>query len=290
MGKTLLAKLSEQAKTKIKVVISKPFLKWAGGKARVLPELLPLLPAGKRFIEPFAGSGVVFLNTTYPSYLVGEINPDLINLYTLLRHEPEALIEEARRLFIAANNQSAQYYLLRSEFNAAKAGRRRAAIFIYLNRHGFNGMCRYNSKGEFNIPFGAYKSPAFPEAAMRAFATKLQAVELYCGDFQVSLGQAQAGDVVYCDPPYLPLSASANFTSYHDAGFDLSEQRRLALECELAASRGASVIVSNHDVGIAREIYHRATSVYAISVRRNISADGSRRGRVAELIAVYEPR
>jgi DNA adenine methylase len=274
-------------------VINKPFLKWAGGKARVLPELLPLLPAGKRFIEPFAGSGVVFLNVDYPAYLVGEINPDLFNLYSLLKQEPEALIKETRRLFRGANNQSQAYYKLRSEFNAARRGRRKSALFIYLNRHGFNGMCRYNSKGEFNIPFGAYKSPAFPEGAMRAFAVKLQelgeAAQMYCGDFDLGLSQAGPGDVVYCDPPYMPLTLAASFTSYHDAGFNMGEQRRLAQACERAAQRGATVIISNHDTALAREIYQGADAVHAIQVQRNISADGSKRGLVAELIAVYLP-
>jgi DNA adenine methylase len=275
-------------------------LKWAGGKARVLPSLLPLLPQGRRFIEPFAGSGVVFLNVDYPACLVGEVNPDLVNLYAMLKADPEALIEAARELFVPANNISQAYYALRSEFNLARSQSadqgegepqwRKAAIFIYLNRHGFNGMCRYNSKGEFNIPFGAYKAPAFPEAAMRLFAAKLQQVDLYCGDFAVGLRQAALGDVVYCDPPYLPLTLTASFTSYHDAGFPLAEHERLADECEKAAQRGATVIVSNHDVPLAREIYHQADSVHAISVRRNISADGSKRGQAAELIAVYLPK
>jgi DNA adenine methylase len=208
----------------------------------------------------------------------------------LLKQNTEAMIEEARRLFVPASNQLDQYYALRREFNAAESGLRRAAIFIYLNRHGFNGMCRYNSKGEFNIPFGAYKKPSFPEAAMRSFATKLQRVSLYCGDFTVGMDQAGRGDVVYCDPPYLPLTLTASFTSYHDNGFDLGEQKRLAGTCEAAAARGANVIVSNHDTKEAREIYGQADQVLAISVRRNISADGTRRGRVGELIASYLPR
>ena len=271
-------------------MISKPFLKWAGGKTRVLPELLPLLPFGERFIEPFAGSGVVFLNVEYPVKLVGEVNPDLVNLYQLLKTAPETIIEAAQSLFAPENNQSQAYYRLRAEFNAAGPSTRRSAIFVYLNRHGFNGMCRYNSKGEFNIPFGAYKSPTFPEQAMQAFARKLKRVEFYCGDFEIGLSRAKEGDVVYCDPPYLPLSLTASFTSYHDAGFDLDEHRRLARSCEAAAARGASVVISNHDTAVAREIYAAADVIRAISVRRNISADGSKRGRVGELIAVYSPK
>ena len=293
-------------------MIQKPFLKWAGGKARVLPHLLPLLPPGKRFIEPFSGSGVVFLNVDYPTVLAGEVNPDLVLLYTYLKETPEDLIEAARMLFEPENNTAEAYYRLRKEFNEtpatpprteeekAKLGRRaewhsppglwRAAYFVYLNRHGFNGMCRYNSKGEFNIPFGAYKHPAFPEQAMRAFAARLGNVEFYTGDFSVGLGAAGEGDVVYCDPPYLPLSATASFTSYHETPFGRAEQERLVREAVAAAGRGATVLISNHNTPQAREIYSGADAISTLSVRRNIAASGASRGKVDELIALYAPK
>ena len=125
---------------------------------------------------------------------------------------------------------------------------------------------------------------------MRSFAVKLQEVELYCGDFSVGLNQAGNGDVVYCDPPYLPLTLTASFTSYQKGDFGLAQQQRLAQACEEAAKRGASVVISNHDTPVARKIYSGADSILGISVQRNISADGRKRGKVGELIAVYLPK
>jgi DNA adenine methylase len=270
------------------LLVCKPVLKWPCGKARVLGELLPRLAAGRRLIEPFVGSGVVFLNTDYDRYLVGDANPDLIGLYRLLQESPEEVVAAARDLFRPENNQPCAYYFLRDEMNASEAGLRRTALFIYLNRHAFNGLCRVNAAGRFNVSFGKYAAPYFPEAELWGMATKLREVKLHLGDYEDLMLQAGPGDVVYCDPPYVPLSPTASFTAYSAGGFGHADQERLARAAERAAGFGATVVVSNHDTPTARALYAGADEVHAFEVSRSISARAETRGKAPELLAVFQ--
>jgi len=267
----------------------RPFLKWAGNKYRIIDRVRGKLPPGKRLVEPFAGSGAVFLNTEYEEYLLCDANRDLIELYNILRDEGEAFIEEARDYFDGRHNNEASYYELREEFNAARSHERRAALFIYLNRHGYNGLCRYNAKGRFNVPFGRYKRPYFPEKEMRAFHHKAQRAQFQLSDFAQTLSQTRHGDVVYCDPPYVPLSASANFTSYSAGGFTMEHQQQLASLAQRTAARGIPVLISNHSTEQIRRIYREAGGDCgrAFSVQRYISCNGQRRDKAGELIALF---
>ena len=151
---------------------TRAFLKWAGGKYALVDSITARLPQGRVLVEPFVGAGSVFLNTDYEAYLLADINPDLIDFYNLLKSAPEAVIQQARALFCPVNNQRDAYFELRAAFNQCHEARERAALFLYLNRHGYNGLCRYNKKGGFNVPFGKYKAPYFPEAELWAFAEK----------------------------------------------------------------------------------------------------------------------
>lgn len=267
---------------------TRPVLKWPGGKYRLLGEILPRLPAGSRFVEPFAGSGAVFLNCDYPSYYLADLNADLILFYKMLVHRGRTFIRECRELFEGGNNPEA-YYERRERFNALKSGAERAALFLYFNRHGYNGLIRYNAEGKFNVPFGRYVAPYFPEAEMLVFAAKARRfrVSFAARDFREVMGELGKGDVAYCDPPYLPLSATANFTSYSGMAFCFEEQRELAELAERAASRGARVVVSNHDVPAARELYRGASERIEFSIRRNISCNAGKREMVRELLAIY---
>ena len=139
------------------------FLKWAGGKFKLVDDLASYLPAGDRLVEPFVGAGSVFLNTDYPSYLLCDINQDLIELYQIVKHQPEAYIAAAKALFVDEMNQKEAYYQVRTDFNKCRDPFQRSVYFLYLNRHGFNGLCRYNRTGGFHVPFGSYKKPYFPE-------------------------------------------------------------------------------------------------------------------------------
>lgn len=197
-------------------MLNKPFLKWAGGKARLATFIAANLPQKplKRLIEPFVGSAALSLALDFEAYLLNDTNPDLINLYHILQQEKQPFIDYARSFFTPKNNQENRFYALCEQFNQSQDTAERSALFIYLNCHAFNGLCRYNSKGGFNVPFGRYAAPYFPEAEMLGFIRKSDRIELLCGDFQTALDGANDDDVVYCDPPYVPLSKTASFTAY----------------------------------------------------------------------------
>lgn len=265
---------------------TRPFLKWAGGKYRLLDKLVPHLK-GKKLIEPFVGSGAVFLNIPFERYTLGDINPDLINLYECLKKERNKFVNYCRSFFTPENNHQAAYLAFRAEFNSGLKGRRRAALFVYLNRHGFNGLCRYNKSGGFNVPFGRYVKPYFPEKEMHHFIQESKKAKFVCGDFVSLMNRARKGDVVYCDPPYVPLSPTASFTSYAAQGFSYDQQVELAYRAMHLADRGVKVVISNHDNAITRKIYEDA-KIESFPVRRFISCDGNKRGSAKELLAIYQ--
>ncbi|WP_050902915.1 Dam family site-specific DNA-(adenine-N6)-methyltransferase, partial [Vibrio harveyi] len=182
------------------------FLKWAGGKYGLVEDIQRHLPPARKLVEPFVGAGSVFLNTDYDHYLLADINPDLINLYNLLKERPEEYISEAKRWFVAENNRKEAYLNIRAEFNKTDDVMYRSLAFLYMNRFGFNGLCRYNKKGGFNVPFGSYKKPYFPEAELEFFAEKAKKATFVCEGYPETFSRARKGSVVYCDPPYAPLS------------------------------------------------------------------------------------
>jgi DNA adenine methylase len=265
----------------------RPFLKWAGNKYRLLDHIRGMLPKGERLLEPFVGSGAVFLNTEYPRYLLADNNPDLISLYQQLQTQGEAFIKTCQRLFTPRTNDAEYFYRRREEFNRSDDPQRKAALFVYLNRHGYNGLCRYNASGGFNVPFGRYVRPYFPAAEMQFFHAKSRRADFVLLDFEAALQNARKGDVIYCDPPYAPLSRTANFTTYSSGGFDLPQQQRLADLAEQARRRGIPVLISNHDTEFIRSAYQHASDLKEFSVRRTISCNGNKRGHAGELLALY---
>jgi len=264
------------------------FLKWAGNKQRMVERITRLLPPGQRLIEPFVGSGALFLNTNYPAYLLTDSNGDLIDLYSRLQREGSDFIDFCRTLFVPENNRPDAFYSLRATFNETADSRLKSAIFLYLNRHGYNGLCRYNASGGFNVPFGRYKKPYFPQAEMTAFWEKSQAAHFCQADFATTMQAAHLGDVIYCDPPYVPLSTTAHFTSYSAGGFGFEQQLALATAARDAAHRGVPVLISNHATPAIEKAYTGATFEH-FQVQRYISADGDNRGAVGELLALFLP-
>jgi len=267
--------------------IIRPFLKWAGNKYRIIDKIKSLLPEGERLIEPFAGSGALFLNTHYSAYLLCDTNADLINLYQILKREGPGFIRYCKRYFNSKYNNADSYYLLRDRFNSTHHIRQKAALFVYLNRHGYNGLCRYNSKGGYNVPFGRYVRPYFPEKEMLAFHHKAQAAEFRICSFEESLSFAREGDVVYCDPPYVPLSVSASFTSYSAGGFDLTQQMKLAQLAEQHNCKKIPVLISNHDTRFTRKTYRNANTRKYFTVQRFISCNGQKREHAGEVLALF---
>ena len=267
---------------------SKPFLKWPGGKYRLTNRINKKLGNGQRLVEPFVGSGAVFLNTDYEKYLLADTNRDLINLYQHLQSEGMDFIEYCKTFFTNKHNNEKQYYKFREAFNTSKDSRLKSALFLYLNRHGYNGLCRYNAKGGFNTPFGRYHRPYFPKNEMMNFYQRSQHAEFICAGFSETMHQVAKHDVVYCDPPYVPLSKTANFTAYAAAGFNWEDQISLADWASKLSAKGIQVVISNHNTPTARELYLEAgATMEKFKVRRTISCNTDKRNLVGELLAVF---
>ncbi|EJP0860084.1 Dam family site-specific DNA-(adenine-N6)-methyltransferase [Salmonella enterica] len=265
----------------------RPFLKWAGGKYSLLPELYHLIPAGKRLIEPFVGGGSVFLNSDkHERFLLADVNADLINLYQMLAVVPDSVIGEAIKAFRHLNDVE-NYTVIREAFNAQKLNAtERAAAFLYLNRHCFNGLMRYNLDGFFNVGWGKYKAPYFPEEEIRAFRKKSRACVFMTAGFERTLRLAGDGDVVYCDPPYEPMPGTAGFTNYASGGFSWDSQVALAESCVAAHQRGAKVFISNSTAPRVIELYERyGFTLHRVNARRSISSKGSTRETANDIVA-----
>lgn len=266
--------------------IMQPFLKWAGSKYRVLSHIKKLLPAGSCLIEPFVGSGAVFLNTDYPKYLLADANADLIAVFQLLQKEGPQFIKECMKKFTPENNCEEVYYKFRNEFNACKESELRSRLFVYLNRHGYNGLCRYNASGGFNVPFGRYEKPNMDAGRVDFFYEHAKKAKFSCSGFIETMQKAKAGDVVYCDPPYVPLSSTSYFTAYHNLGFGKEEQIKLAEEAKRLAKINIPVLISNHDTPFTREIYAGA-EIVSFEIQRLISRDATNRNKVHEILALF---
>ena len=273
-------------------IMNKTFLKWAGNKTRVLPHLIPHIGCPKRYCEPFGGSLAVALNTPAQQYILNDVNKDLVAIYqNLVDTNDDNFIKYCEELFTPENNTKEGYLDLRQHFNQATDSTERARLFIYLNRHCFNGLSRYNSKGMFNVPFGKYDKPMCPSAEMmnfRMYFLTKQLVRFTSLSFEDSslYEDLEEGDVVYFDPPYVPASDTANFTSYATDGFTHDQQIELAQLAESLAAKGIKVIISNHNTPVTQELYKNAT-IHSIQVTRTIAAKGGSRKKAEELIAVY---
>ena len=258
-----------------------------------MPQLLPLLPAGRRLIEPFVGAGSVFLATGYEQYLLADTNPVLMALYAQLQSDPATVTAQAQALFVEANRNQEAYNALRARFNdPATPEVERAALFVYLNKFAFNGLFRVNKKGAMNVPYAHHgKVPGFPIAAIERFTHKLAQAQLQCTDFEATMAQAQTGDVLFCDPPYLERQnaqgcAAASFTTYSAQGFGMAAHERLASRARELAAQGIPVVITNHDTPITRALYAGAT-LHTVQAHRSIAADVGARGNAAELVAVF---
>jgi len=283
--------------------MNKTFLKWAGNKTKVLPHIIPHIEYPKRYCEPFGGSLAVALNTPAEQYILNDVNKDLVAIYrSLVNANDDSFVQYCEELFVPENNTRETYLELREHFNQATDATERARLFIYLNKHCFNGLSRYNSKGEFNVPYGRefkdkntkekkIENAYFPREEMmnfRMYFLSKQLVRFTSLSFEDSslYEDLEVGDVVYFDPPYVPASDTANFTSYATDGFTSDQQVQLAQLAESLASKGIRVIVSNHDVPVTRDLYKSAI-IYPIQVTRTVAAKGNSRKKANELIAVF---
>jgi DNA adenine methylase len=297
----------------------RPLLKWAGGKRQLLPALAQYYPPTfDRYLEPFVGSGAVFFHLASTGVLDGravtlsDVNVDLIGCYRAVRDETEAVIASLRTLELEHRRRGdACYYDVRDRrFNPRRAQRMNdtrtsaayppelAAMLIFLNRTGFNGLFRLNRLGEFNVPAGRYRDPRICDTEhIRAVAEVLRRprVAIEHRGFEEAIGQAGKGDFVYCDPPYAPLSRTSSFASYTAAGFASLDQQRLLQAVVRACRRGAHVVMSNSSAPEIETAYQTRSArlakiaIHRVPARRAINSRGSARGPVDELIITNVP-
>ena len=257
--------------------------------------MLPLIPPTcKRVIEPFAGSAVFSLNATQPA-IVADVNGDLIDIFQSLKGpESDVFREMVSSHFGPHGNQSDYYYERREFFNNPESKQyamTRAAAFIYMNRHGFNGLVRYNQSGGFNVPFGRYANVNCPWDALCQFAEQSKRMTFHAAGFDDTFAKVKAGDFVYADPPYSPLTETSNFTGYHMGGFSATNHEAL-VRCALTSVRAhprVTVVISNHDTPEVRALYRaNGAKLKSVPVKRRISASVAGRGDVHELIATWQ--
>ena len=287
---------------------AKPFIKWAGGKVQLLPEIVKRLPheilskADCTYVEPFVGGGAVlfYLLQNYPHIkkaIINDINPHLVTTYRVVKTQTTSLIKTLAHLeseyLPKEEMQRADYYLQQRErFNSsAPDDVERAALFIFLNRTCFNGLYSVNKKGIFNVPHGRYKHPCICNSSLLSSCAKLlQRTEILCGDFSETACYAAPSTVFYLDPPYKPISPTASFTAYAQDGFDDSEQVRLNKFCEKISRKQARFLLSNSDPipqekenGYFDMLYNQF-EIHRISAQRIISCKAETRSCVSELL------
>jgi len=282
---------------------AKPFLKWAGGKTQLLPEIESRLPESIKtgeidtYAEPFVGGGAVFFHIAqrYESikhFYLFDINKDLVNCYNTIKSDVDSLIENFKTLekkFYARKRpqQKDYYYQIRDQFNSDRS----TAKLIFLNKTCYNGLYRVNSKGEFNVPFGDYKKPTIcNEDNLRAVSGILQSAEIICGDFEISKEYITKKTFIYIDPPYRPLSPTASFTSYSKENFANEDQIRLSEFCKQIDDKGAKFLLSNSDpqneVPTDRffEEHYEEFTIDRVKAARAINCKATGRGKIHELI------
>ena len=274
-----------------------PFVKWAGGKTSLLPDLLPHVPHRlTSYYEPFLGGGALFFGicarTTSFSAHLSDTNEELINAYRVIKESPDELISFLSRFqkeYDSAPDQSAYFYKKRDWRPTGRV--ESAARLIFLNKTCYNGFYRVNSKGVFNVPFGRYKNPRILNSgSIRAVSQVLQntRAELRTIDYKDALAPCGTADFIYLDPPYQPPSKTSSFTDYTAGGFSEKDQEELAEEFGKLADKGCMVLLSNSDTGFTRHLYHDF-EITKVTVNRPINSVGTRRKGYRELIVLGRP-
>ncbi len=260
-----------------------PFLKWAGGKSQLLKQYQEFLPDRERigrYYEPFIGSAAVFFYLQPHEATLCDINHKLIDVYRVVQQDVDGLIEALK----VHKNEKDYFYQVRAMRPEELTPVKQAARLIFLNKTCYNGLYRENSKGEFNVPFGRYKNPTIcDEDRLRTASCILQRVKLKAADFEKAVETAAAGDFIYFDPPYVPLNATSNFTSYNKFGFNYTDQERLAETFRQLDKRGCYVMLSNSSASIVRDLY-KGYKMVEIQARRSINSKADGRGPVTELL------
>jgi DNA adenine methylase len=273
-----------------------PLLKWAGGKRQLRSELTSRLPERwGTYFEPFIGGGALLVELANQGLLdravVGDKNPELVNLYRVVKRNPDGLASSlADEKF---RNDDESFRQLKAEFNALVGTRKRpvdrAALLVYLNKHSYNGLWRVNRKGHYNVPFGKYARLSLPShQSLIKFSRMLESVTVMHADFEQIVRKAKQGDFVYFDPPYHPVSKTACFTDYTTGGFSFVDQKRLAGVFRRLSDRGVRLMLSNSRTPAIEELY-QGFAIHTVPAKRFINCNGKKRGEAFELIVTnYE--
>jgi len=264
-----------------------PFLKWAGGKRQIVERILRIAPRSiETYYEPFVGGGAVFFalarepEVRFKQAVLADANEDLVRCYQAVKDDVEGVIQELS----AYRYDRDCYYELRQRDPEQMHPIQRAARLIYLNRCGYNGLYRVNSRGVFNVPFGRYKHVVVCDPdRLRAASKALRKATIICADFAKAVTKPKKTDFVYLDPPYVPLSATASFTAYARDGFEHHDQQRLANLLRSMGERGIPALLSNSYCAVTRELY-QDLEIKRIAVRRAINSVATARGAVPEIL------
>ncbi|HEM2794989.1 DNA adenine methylase [Streptococcus suis] len=266
-----------------------PFTKWTGGKRQLLPVIKSLMPDNyNSYFEPFIGGGAVFFELIPKKAIINDFNSELINCYRQIKDNPQKLIE---LLVEHQKNNSKDYYLeLRSvdrdDRIHAMTDTERAARIMYMLRVDFNGLYRVNSKNQFNVPYGRYKNPKIVDSELILSISQYlnkNNIEILTGDFEKAVEDVGAGDFIYFDPPYIPLSETSAFTSYTHEGFSYEEQVRLRDVFRKLDKKGAYVMLSNSSSPLVEELY-KGFNIHKVEAIRTNGAKASSRGKISEFI------
>lgn len=264
-----------------------PFLKWAGGKGRLLSQYEPFFPSHyQTYYEPFLGGGAVFFRLQPQQAVLSDINPALVNVYQTIKTNVESVIEQLQHH--QRHHCKDYYYQVRSRHSGTDI--EQAARLLYLNKTCFNGLYRENSKGEFNVPMGKYKNPTICNPALlRAAAAALQGANIQVQPFDQVLNQAASEqDFVYFDPPYHPISSTSRFTRYSRKSFSQDDQLHLKQVFVQLAQRNVRVMLSNSDCAFIRELY-QDFHIHRIWAARSINSNSGRRGKIPEVLVTSYP-
>ncbi|MFR2305115.1 MAG: DNA adenine methylase [Roseburia sp.] len=270
-----------------------PFVKWAGGKRQLIPQIRERMPEKYNdYYEPFVGGGAVIFDLLPANALINDINIALINTYRTICNEPDAFLKEVNRLDNDMWEDGKKYYysirehyndkLMRSEYDVELA-----ALFVFINKHCFNGLYRVNGKGLFNVPYNNSRRVSIDEEAIMAASEYLKGVTIIDGDFEQACKNAKKGDFVFIDSPYAPLNPTS-FESYTKEGFDIESHKRLAKLYNELTARGCYCMLTNHNTELINELYgNKDYKIDVVSVKRMINSDASNRVGEEVIICNY---
>ncbi len=275
-----------------------PFVKWAGGKRQLLPQIKERMPKQyNNYYEPFVGGGAVIFELLPVNALINDINKALINTYQQIRNVPEAFLKAVNKLDEEMSGKRTEvlgkeyYYSLREHYNdklmKAEYDVELAALFVFINKHCFNGLYRVNGKGLFNVPYNNSRRISADEEAIMGTSKYLQGVTIIDGDFEVACADAMRGDFVFIDSPYAPLNTTS-FESYTKEGFDIESHKRLAKLYDELTARGCYCMLTNHNTELINELYgNKGYKIDVVSVKRMINSDASNRVGEEVIICNY---